>query len=151
MNATEQATSLEMLSKIATIVNLFKASFPDTLADLNPWLDNSETKQFADPSSLDLSFHFIQYKNPYNCRCILMQIYLKRETLTQQVRAIGIELTGHDCRGQQWRLSTLGSGQATGMTPPTSEGSRKLMEISDRILGLFNSCSDRYIPKLNEF
>lgn len=60
MNAAEQVTSLEMLSKIATIVNLFKAEFPEILADLNPWLNNSETKKFTDPSSLDISFHFFK-------------------------------------------------------------------------------------------
>jgi len=38
MNATEQATNIEIASKIATIVNVFKNTFPEVSADLSPWL-----------------------------------------------------------------------------------------------------------------
>ncbi|NJK49908.1 hypothetical protein HC931_18785 [Candidatus Gracilibacteria bacterium] len=143
MNAAEQATSIEMVSKIATIVNLFKSEFPDTLADLNPWIKNSETEKFIDPDSLDISFHFLRRDRACNSCCILMLIQLKRETLTQQLRAIGIELSGHDCRGQQWRLSTLRNWELTGMILPTPEGSNKLKQVCHQTLKLFNASGDR--------
>ncbi|NJO94238.1 MAG: hypothetical protein HC820_07610 [Hydrococcus sp. RM1_1_31] len=142
MNAAEQATNLEMVSKIATIANLFKTEFPNTLADLNPWVKNSETENFADPNSVDISFHFLKRDRACHSCCILMLIRLKRETVTQQQRAIGIELLGHDCRGQQWRLSTFGSWEFIGMTLPTPEEGNKLKQICCQILALFNGIAE---------
>jgi hypothetical protein len=37
VNAAEQARSLQVASKIAAVVNLFKSEFPDAKADLKPW------------------------------------------------------------------------------------------------------------------
>ncbi|NJO40255.1 MAG: hypothetical protein HC769_11165 [Cyanobacteria bacterium CRU_2_1] len=38
MNANEQANSIERVSKIAAVVNLFRSQFPEASADLRPWV-----------------------------------------------------------------------------------------------------------------
>lgn len=48
MNAAEQATNLELASKIATVVNLFKSEFPDVRSDLKPWRNDPETRELVD-------------------------------------------------------------------------------------------------------
>ena len=37
MNASERAKGLDIATKIASIVTLFKTQFPDAKADLKPW------------------------------------------------------------------------------------------------------------------
>lgn len=49
MNASEQAKGLEVTSKIATVVNLFKLPFPDAKADLKPWRNDPDTINWVDP------------------------------------------------------------------------------------------------------
>jgi hypothetical protein len=51
VNAAEQANTIEMTSKIAAVVNLFRSYFPNVAADLNPWLKNAETEEFDDPNA----------------------------------------------------------------------------------------------------
>ena len=58
MNASEQAKGLEITTKIAAIVNLFKQQFPDAKADLNPWRNDPDTVDLVDPDSIDIGFHF---------------------------------------------------------------------------------------------
>ena len=48
MNAAEQANNLEVASKIATLVNLFKAEFPAVRADLKPWMNDPDTLEWVD-------------------------------------------------------------------------------------------------------
>ncbi|MEO0971325.1 MAG: hypothetical protein AAFX80_24175, partial [Cyanobacteria bacterium J06639_18] len=58
MNAALMATNLEIASKIATVVNLFKFEFPDAKSDLKPWTNDPETMELVDPDSIDIGFHF---------------------------------------------------------------------------------------------
>ena len=54
MNASEKAVRLGLVSKIATIVNLFQAKFAGASVDLTPWLDDPITRATIDPDSIDL-------------------------------------------------------------------------------------------------
>lgn len=58
MNAAEQARNIDVATKIATVVNLFKNIYPAASSDLKPWLNNSATRRLLDPDSIDVSFHF---------------------------------------------------------------------------------------------
>jgi mRNA-degrading endonuclease HigB of HigAB toxin-antitoxin module len=82
MNAAEQANSVERVSKIAAVVNLFKSQFPQITADLSPWLKNAETAKFDDPHSIDLAFHFPCRNFACQSQTILMQIRLPGTTDT---------------------------------------------------------------------
>ncbi|NER85209.1 MAG: hypothetical protein F6K42_38045 [Leptolyngbya sp. SIO1D8] len=57
MNATSQAITPELSIKIAHLAVLFRAQFPDSQIDLNPWLTDSKTQSQLDPYSIDLSFY----------------------------------------------------------------------------------------------
>jgi hypothetical protein len=137
MNATEQATNIEIASKIATIVNVFSNTFPEVTADLSPWLmDDWQTAKLNDANSIDIAFHFPTYSLSCRCYSLLMQLRLRRDNSTAY-KAIGIEASGYDYCGQQWRFSTIGEWAFEGMTPPSTEECTKLTSIFRKILQLF--------------
>jgi hypothetical protein len=74
VNAAEQAIGLELTSKIAGVVNLFKAQFPDAKADLKPWANDAETRELVDPDSIDIGFHLPGWSRRFQSRSILVQI-----------------------------------------------------------------------------
>jgi hypothetical protein len=138
MNAAEQARSVERISKIATVVNLFRSEFPEVSADLSPWIKNAETAKFDDPDSIDLAFHFPRRSFACQGQTILMQIRLPETVEVDPQRVIGIELSGHDYRGQQWRFATTGRWEFWGLTLPPPDTERKLRQVCLQILQLFN-------------
>ncbi|MGJ3247788.1 MAG: hypothetical protein ACFE0I_17135 [Elainellaceae cyanobacterium] len=139
MNAAEQAKSFEIASKIASIVNQFKADFPDARADLKPWANDQDTRELVDPNSIDIGFHFPGLSRRFHCRSLLVQIRFYGDPVSQTYRAIGIEIAGFDHRGKQWQLSTIGRWQFEGESPPIAEVSDKLKEFCRHAFELFNS------------
>ncbi|MGB3532446.1 MAG: hypothetical protein WBA13_02905 [Microcoleaceae cyanobacterium] len=137
MNASEQAKSIEFLSKIATVMNLFTSEFPDTSVDLSPWLKNTETAKFDDPDSIDLAFHFQQRSFACQSQCILMQIRLPPASKANSYRKMSIELSGHDYTGQQWRFDTTRQHVFWGRVLPLPEAEEKLRPLCITILQLF--------------
>ncbi|MBD2022336.1 hypothetical protein H6F43_19325 [Leptolyngbya sp. FACHB-36] len=139
MNAAEQATSLETASKIAAVVNLFKAEFPDARSDLKPWANDPDTRELVDPDSIDLGFHFPGRSRLLQSRSLLLQIRFHQDAITGDRRAIGIELAGFDHRGKQWRLSTIENWTFEGTTQPTPEMGGKLKAVLQQVLDLFHA------------
>ncbi|NER00845.1 MAG: hypothetical protein F6K30_29825, partial [Cyanothece sp. SIO2G6] len=76
MNAAEQAKSVDTASKIAAVVNHFKAEFPDARADLKPWANDRDTRELVDPDSIDIGFHLPGFSHRFQSRSILVQIRL---------------------------------------------------------------------------
>jgi hypothetical protein len=138
VNAAEQATSLELASKIAAIANLFKVEFPAARSDLKPWANDRDTRKLVDPDSIDLGFHFPGVSKSLQCRSLLVQIRLCQDTETNQQRAIGIELAGFDHRGKRWWLSTIDNWDFVGESLPTVELGDRLKSLLRRVLELFN-------------
>ncbi|HHP7246268.1 MAG TPA: hypothetical protein ACFE0H_16440 [Elainellaceae cyanobacterium] len=139
MNAAEQAKSVEVASKIASIVNQFKADFPDARADLRPWANDQDTRELVDPNSIDIGFHFPGLSRRFQCRSLLVQIRFHGDPISQTYRAIGIEIAGFDHRGKQWQLSTIGRWQFEGESLPIAEVSDKLKDFCRHVFELFNS------------
>ncbi|MGJ3249892.1 MAG: hypothetical protein ACFE0J_02000 [Elainellaceae cyanobacterium] len=139
MNAAEQAKSVEIASKIASIVNQFKADFPDVRADLKPWANDQDTRELVDPNSIDIGFHFPGVSRRFHCRSLLVQIRFHGDPVSQTYRAIGIEIAGFDHRGKQWQLSTIGRWHCEGESPPIAEVSDKLKDFCRYVFELFNS------------
>jgi hypothetical protein len=138
MNANEQATNIEMASKIATIVNTFRRTFPEVTADLSPWLmDDGQTAKLNDTDSIDIAFHFSTYSLSCRCYSILMQLRLHRDRPQATYQAIGIEASGYDYCGQRWRFSTIGEWTFEGLTQPSTEECTKLISIFRQVLQLF--------------
>ena len=139
MNAAEQATNLELASKIATVVNLFKSEFPDIRSDLKPWRNDPDTRELVDPDSIDIGFHFPGRSKSFQSRSILIEIRFYQDPLNDSRSCIGVEAAGFDHRGKQWRLSTVEDWRCEGATAPEPEASEKLKQFCRQILNLFNS------------
>lgn len=138
MNAAEQANSIEFASKIAAVVRLFKAAFPDLRADLKPWANDAETRELVDPDSIDVGFHFPGVSRLFGCRSLLVQIRFYEDSDTQTWRVIGVEVAGFDHRGKRWSLSTIDSWSFTGETVPESTVGEQLKQCCRQVFELFN-------------
>lgn len=141
MNAAEQAINLELASKIATVVNMFKFEFPDVRADLKPWRNDPETRELVDPDSIDIGFHFPGRSKSFQSRSILVQIRFYQDPLNGSRSCIGIEAAGFDHRGKQWRLSTVDDWSFVGSAQPVTEAREKLKHSCRQILEVFNQPS----------
>lgn len=139
MNAAEQAKSLETASKIATIVNLFKAEFPDARSDLKPWANDPDTRELVDPDSIDIAFHFPGFSRSLQSRSILLQLRFHSDLETGDRRAIGIELAGFDHQGKRWCLSTVDNWVFEGENCPKPELAEQLKAYLKKVLELFNA------------
>ena len=139
MNAAEQARNIEVASKIAAVVNLFKSEFPDTKVDLKPWMNDEDTRELVDPDSIDIGFHFPGRSRLLQSRSILIQIRFYQDPVEGSRRAIGVEAAGYDHTGQQWRFSTVENWSFFGQTEPAAESGQKLKDFCREIFRLFNS------------
>ncbi len=132
MNATEQAKSIELATKIAAIASLFKQQFPIVKVDLSPWANDSCTRELVDPDSIDLSFNFPGVNKTITSRSVLLQIRFHEGNL------IGIESSGYGYQGKQWNLSTVDNWEFVGEFPPSLEFAGKLKQIYRQIFELFS-------------
>ncbi|MCU0565777.1 MAG: hypothetical protein MUF49_04180 [Oculatellaceae cyanobacterium Prado106] len=139
MNAAEQALGLEVATKIAAVVNLFKAQFPDARADLKPWANDPDTLDLVDPDSIDIGFHLPGWSRRLQARSVLVQIRFYQDPLTGDRRAIGLEAVGFTHMGEQWRLSTIEHWQFMGANQPIDEIKLQMKQIGRQILELFNN------------
>jgi hypothetical protein len=138
VNAAEQARNIEVASKIAAVVNLFKSEFPDARVDLKPWMNDADTRQLVDPDSIDIGFHFPGRSRLLQSRSILIQIRFYQDPVEGHRRAIGVEAAGYDHTGQQWRFSTVDNWGFAGATEPAPESAAKLKHFCREIFSLFN-------------
>lgn len=136
MNAAEQATSLELTTKIASVVTLFKAQFPMVRADLKPWANDADTRSMMDPDSIDIGFHLPGWNPKYECRSMLVQMRFFSDGETS--RLIGLEVLGFSYNGEQWRLSTVGDWPVRGEKRPAEEKLDLLKTFCRQVYELFN-------------
>jgi hypothetical protein len=137
VNAAEQATSLELTTKIASVVTLFKAQFPMVRTDLKPWANDAETRSQLDPDSIDIGFHLPGWNPKYECRSMLVQMRFFSEE--GSARLIGLEVLGFSYNGEQWRLSTVGNWAVLGEKCPAEEKLDLLKTFCRQVYELFNS------------
>lgn len=138
MNAAEMATNLEFASKIATAINLFKREFPDAKSDLKPWNNDPSTRELIDPDSIDIGFHFPGISRSWRSRSLLFQIRFHHDQVNNSHRAIGIEISGFDHRGEAWKLSTVENWAVIGETRPQVEICEKLKQLCFQMIEIFN-------------
>ncbi|MEM1367571.1 MAG: hypothetical protein AAGG02_06020 [Cyanobacteria bacterium P01_H01_bin.15] len=137
MNAVEQARTPELAGKIAHLAYLFQREFPDASVDFSPWLSDEEAQKFLDPHSIDLSFNFPRRKSDCQSRSILVQIRFSDALLSSSAQILGIELSGYDCQGQQWRLSTVDAWSCGGPSTPTPRAEQRLKQFCQSIFRLY--------------
>ncbi len=137
MNASEQANSLEIATKIAAMVNLFKSQFPDAKADLKPWQNDPDTREYLDPDSIDVGFHLPGWSRRWQSRSILLQIRLYCDPIEHNQRVIGIDVVGFNHQGQVWKLSTIDNWQFSGNYLPNEDIAEQLRDFCRQTLELF--------------
>lgn len=137
MNAAERARGVNLTTKIAAVVNLFKLQFPDAKADLKPWQNDPDTRELIDPDSIDIGFHFPGWSRRFQSNSILVQIRFHKDPLDGEERLIGIETGGFGHQGQTWRLSTVENWQLEGKYEPTPEVREQLKLFCRQVFELF--------------
>jgi hypothetical protein len=138
MNASERAKGLNIATKIASIVNLFKAQFPDAKADLKPWKNDPDTRELVDPDSIDIGFHFPGWSRRFQSNSILVQIRFYRDPYEEEEKLIGLETCGFSHIGEAWRLSTVENWQFSGSYQPSDDVKQKLKTFCCQVFELFN-------------
>ncbi|HBE59400.1 MAG TPA: hypothetical protein DDW56_18395 [Cyanobacteria bacterium UBA11366] len=138
MNAAEKARGLEITTKIAAIVNLFKFQVPDAKADLKPWQNDPDTRKLVDPDSIDIGFHLPGWSRKFQSRSILVQIRFYQDPLEESHRLIGLELAGFNHQGEAWRLSTVDKWQFVGNFQPVGEIQDRLKLFCRHVFELFD-------------
>lgn len=138
MNAAQQATNIQVASKIAAVVNLFKSEFPDAKADLKPWKNDPDTTELVDPDSIDIGFHFPGWSRRFQSRSMLVQIRLYEDPEDASRRVIGIEIGGFNHQGLAWQLSTIENWNCVGEYQPVPEVGEKLKHFCRQVFELFN-------------
>ncbi len=139
MNAAEQAKGLELATKIAAVVTLFKAAFPDARVDLKPWANDANTQEWVDPDSIDIAFHFPGWSRLFQSRSILVQIRFFEDPLTGDRRVIGLEVAGFtQLLGEQWRLSTIENWEFVGETQPKDTIKDSLRKFCRQVFEVFS-------------
>ncbi|MGD1896138.1 MAG: hypothetical protein ACFB16_04205 [Phormidesmis sp.] len=137
MNASTQALSISIVSKIANISSIFQAQYPAAIVDFSPWALDEKTQKEFDINSLDLSFSFTQWQSHLSCGCVLLQVYFVGDLQSANRVLSKIKLTGHDYRGQRWRFSTHADWQFSGPHLPSAEAQQRIKTIVTQLHTLF--------------
>ena len=138
LNASERAKGLDITTKIASVVNLFKTQFPDVKVDFNPWKNDPDTRELVDPDSIDIGFHFPGWSPRIQCNSILVQIRFYKDPLEKTEKFIGLETAGFSHVGQAWCFSTVDNWQLLGKYQPTAQVEDKLKIFSRQVFELFS-------------
>ncbi len=70
LNAGESVRSVNQVQALASVITLVRQRFPAAKANLKPWRDDPQTRQWSEPDSLDLSFHFPGWSPRLQCRSL---------------------------------------------------------------------------------
>ncbi len=138
MNASERAKGLDIATKIASVVTLFKAQFPDAKPDLKPWKNDPDTRELVDPDSIDIGFHFPGWSRRYQSNSILVQIRFYKDPTEAEEKFIGVETCGFSHVGQAWKFSTIDSWECVGQCQPAQEAEKQLKLFCRQVFELFS-------------
>ena len=138
MNAAEQARSVELAQLIASALNQFRQRFPELKPNLRPWRDDAETRQWDEPESLDLSFHFPGWSPRLQCRSLLLQLRFQNNDADQGLKLLGVLIRGMTYDGERWRLATVGDWSPEGSHLPQAEQTTQLRQMCRDLFLLFD-------------
>ena len=133
--------SVALVQALASAVTLVKERFPAARANLSPWRDDPQTRDWLEEETLDLSFHFPGWSPRLECRSLLLQLRLKRPATSHSQTApelLGVLMRGMTFDGERWRMATMGDWQPEGSHLPQGEQVRQLREICRDLFVLFD-------------
>ena len=137
VNAGESVRSVAQMRAVASIVTLVREQFPAAKPNLQPWRDDDQTRQWDEPESLDLSFHFPGWSPRLECRSLLMQLRISSERGDDQLRLLGVLMRGMTYDGERWRLATVGEWLPEGPHLPQQQQVKQLRQICRELFELF--------------
>jgi hypothetical protein len=144
VNAGESVQSVARVRALASTITLVRHQFPAAQANLSPWRDDPQTRQWSEEESLDLSFHFPGWSPRLECRSLLMQLRISAERGDEQLRLLGVLMRGMTYDGERWRLATVGEWLPEGPHLPQQQQVKQLQQICRELFELFdaNAASD---------
>ena len=137
MNAGETVRSVEQVQALASAVTLVRRHFPAAMPNLRPWRDDAQTRQWSEPESIDLAFHFPGWSPRLQCRSLLIQLRLSSDDQERQGHLLGVLMRGMTYEGERWRLATVGDWQPAGSHLPQPDQVKQLREICQDLFELF--------------
>ena len=126
---------------LASAITLVRRHSPAATANLKPWRDDALTREWSEPETLDLAFHFPGWSPRLQCRSLLMQLRLSAGAAEDQRRLLGVLMRGMTYDGERWRLATVGEWQPAGPHLPQPEQIQRLQQICRELFELFDGCS----------
>ena len=138
MNAGESVHSVARMRALASTITLVRRQFPAAKANLSPWRDDPQTRQWSETESLDLSFHFPGWSPRLECRSLLMQLRISTEGSDEQLRLLGVLMRGMTYDGERWRLATVGKWLPEGTHLPQQQQVKQLQQICRDLFELFD-------------
>ena len=137
MNAGETVRSVEQAQALASAVTLVRRHFPAATPNLRPWRDDPQTRQWSEPESIDLAFHFPGWSPRLQCRSLLIQLRLSSDDQERQGHLLGVLMRGMTYEGERWRLATVGDWQPAGSHLPQPDQVKQLRKICEDLFELF--------------
>ncbi len=137
LNAGESVRSVEQARTLASAVTLVRRHFPAASANLRPWRDDAQTREWTEPESLDLAFHFPGWSPRLECRSLLMQLRLSRSETGASGQLLGVLMRGMTYDGERWRMATVGDWQPAGSHLPQPDQVQRLRQICHELFELF--------------
>ena len=130
--------SVDQAQALASVITLVRQRFPAAKANLTPWRDDPQTRQWSEHDSLDLSFHFPGWSPRLQCRSLLIQLRFCGESAEVQPSLLGVLMRGMTYDGERWRMATVGDWQPEGPHLPGPEQVEQLQSICRDLFELFS-------------
>ena len=138
VNAGESVRSVAQMRAVASIVTLVREQFPAAKPNLQPWRDDDQTRQWDEPESLDLSFHFPGWSPRLQCRSLLFQLRFQNNEGDEAQKLLGVLIRGMTYDGERWRLATVGDWSPEGSHLPQAEQAAQLRQMCRDLFLLFD-------------
>ena len=138
LNAGESVRSVDQAQALASVITLVRQRFPAAKANLKPWRDDPQTRQWSEPDSLDLSFHFPGWSPRLQCRSLLIQLRFRSASVEAQPSLLGVLMRGMTYDGERWRLATVGEWLPEGPHLPQPDQVIQLQMICRDLFELFS-------------
>ena len=138
VNAGESVRSIALVRAVESILNLVRKQFPAAKPNLRPWRDDAQTRQWDEPESLDLSFHFPGWSQRLQCRSLLLQLRFQNNESDEGLKLLGVLIRGMTYDGERWRLATVGDWSLEGSHLPQAEQAAQLRQMCRDLFLLFD-------------
>ena len=138
LNAGESVRSVDQAQALASVITLVRQRFPAAKANLTPWRDDPQTRQWSEHDSLDPAFHFPGWSPRLQCRSLLIQLRFRSASVEAQPSLLGVLMRGMTYDGERWRLATVGEWLPEGPHLPQLDQVIQLQMICRDLFELFS-------------